>query len=107
MAGEQMFDEHTDAVLFLTVEVSVFEEGKVFRSAYSFYFLEDVQGALAEFVEFFAGSFREHGADYINLRRVCNGTLVLREFATADLRKRFEPPETSPTERSRRQPKLK
>jgi hypothetical protein len=29
MAGEQMFDEHTDAVLFLTVEVSVFEEGKI------------------------------------------------------------------------------
>jgi hypothetical protein len=80
VAGEQVLNEGRDAAVFLAVEFGVFEEGEVPRSADSFYLAEDAEGVTVEFVEFFAGSFWKHGADYINFRKPHNGTSVLGEF---------------------------
>jgi hypothetical protein len=78
-----VFDERGDAVLFTAVEVGVFKEGKVSGSADSSYFLENAEGVLTELFEFFAGGLRKHGANYINLEKADNSTLVLREIGSA------------------------
>jgi hypothetical protein len=81
-----VFDERGDAVLFTAVEVGVFEERKVLGSAYSSYFLENVEGVSAELFEFFAGGLRKHGANYINLEQADNSTLVLRKISGGKVR---------------------
>ena len=78
MSGEQMLDQGGQAFLLLTIEVGVFEEGKVAGTADFFYFAEDAEGVEAQFVEFFAGGGWKHGRNYINFRMAGNGTLVLR-----------------------------
>jgi hypothetical protein len=76
-----VFDEGGDAVLFAAIEVGVFKEGKVSGSADSSYLLQNAEGVLAELFEFFAGGLRKHGANYINLERADNSTLVLRKMS--------------------------
>jgi len=82
VAGQQVLDERRYAVVLLAVEVGVFEEVEVARATDSSNFAQDVNGFLIEFFEMLAVIFRGHGADYINLMKLLNSTLVLPMAAT-------------------------
>jgi hypothetical protein len=74
-----MFDERGDAVVLLAIEIGVFEEVEISRAADLSDLADNVKGFLIEFLELVAAVFRTHGANYINLMRALNSTLVLRD----------------------------
>ena len=63
MAREQVLDDGGDAVGLLSVEVSVFEEGKVAGAAGIAYLVEYAPGMVPEFSEFLAGRVCKHGRE--------------------------------------------
>jgi hypothetical protein len=77
MAGEQVLDERGYAVVLLAIEVGVFEEVEVARATDSSNFAQYVNGVLIKGFEILAVVFSGHGADYINLMKALNSTLVL------------------------------
>lgn len=77
VAGQQVLYEHRYTFVLLAIEVGVFEEIEVPRATDSSNFAQDVNGFLIEFFEMVAVILRGHGADYINLMKLLNSTLVL------------------------------
>jgi hypothetical protein len=82
VAGQQVLDERGDAVVLLAIEVGIFEEVEIARATDPSNLAQDVNGFLIEFFEMFAVVFRMHGADYIDLMKPLNSTLVLPMAAT-------------------------
>lgn len=85
MAGQQVLDQRRNAVVLLAIEVGIFEEVEIARATDPSHLAQDVNGFLMEFFEMFAIVFRMHGADYINLMKPLNSTLVLPDIRNREL----------------------